>query len=87
MSLIKDTLNAECLLEAAANYYEYKRIHDKARDEYTGYSWGYYGREYVKDKENAADEFQKLLTEFVTEIVASHLSTVDSDTAPSLNIK
>lgn len=65
---MRDTLKIECLLEALENYMEARHEHDKARDEYTGYSWGYYGRDYIEKKEKAAEVFQEKLEEIVKEI-------------------
>jgi hypothetical protein len=79
---MRNTLNTECLLEAAENYFEARRKHDRARDEYIengGYSWGYYGASFVEEKEKAAEEFQQLFIEQVR--AASNPSTVEGTTA------
>lgn len=65
---MKDTLTAQCLLESATNYFEAKREHDKARDEYIeggGYSWGYFGHSYVMKMESAAEDFKSTFEKLV----------------------
>lgn len=73
MSLVKNTQDIECLGQALQNYIEAKREHDKARDEYEGYSWGYHGRFLVVAMENAADEFGNRLTALIDNRVSEAL--------------
>ncbi len=69
--LVNDTLAIECLLQAADDYADARREHDEARDAYTGYSWGYYGRHLVEAKEKAAAEFMVRLNAYVDARVAA----------------
>lgn len=65
MSLVKNTIDIECLVQALQNVISAKNEHDKARDNYDGYSWGYYGWSYVQRMESAADEFGKRLDQLI----------------------
>lgn len=67
---MRNTLEIECLGQALENYMDAKRRHDKARDEYEGYSWGYHGHHYVQEMENAAEDFQKRLDKYIDDKVA-----------------
>ena len=62
---MRNTLDIECLVQAFQNAVKAKSEHDKARDEYGGYSWGYYGRNYVVAMEDAAEELQKRLDDYI----------------------
>lgn len=75
MSLVKNTLEVECLIQALQNVLEAKAEHDKARDAYEGYSWGYYGRSFVEDVEVAADEFGKRLAALIEKKVTEALDS------------
>lgn len=66
---MRNTLEIECLVQSLENVVAAKQEHDKAREEYTGYSWGYHGHSYVKRMEDAADDFQKRLDEYIEEKV------------------
>lgn len=73
MSLVKNTLEVECLIQALENALKARIDHDTARDEYGGYSWGYHGRPLVDAMENAADEFGTRLTSLIEKKVAEAL--------------
>ena len=66
---MRNTLAIECIGQALENYMEAKHRHDKARDEYQGYSWGYHGGHYVQAMEDAAEDFQKRLDSYIEEKV------------------
>ncbi len=79
---MRDTLKAQCVLEAITQYNESKAIHDKARDAFEGYSWGYYGREYIYNMERDAEVFQEQFRDFLKEqIDALNLNNTVSNTA------
>lgn len=63
------TLEIECFLEAVGNYVSKRKCRDKARDEYEGYSWGYYGSSYENDVAGAAKEVSKYLKAFILDVV------------------
>ncbi len=73
---MRDTLQAQCVLEAITRYNEAKSEHDKARDAYDGPSWGYYGSEYIDRMEDAAELFQNQFRDFI-----SHLNSQQPTTA------
>lgn len=73
---MKNTLEIECLVQAFQNAVEAKVEHDKARDEYTGYSWGYHGHSYVQAMENAADDLGKRLDELIEKRVLAAVKHV-----------
>jgi len=68
---MRNTLEIECLGQALENYMGAKHSHDKARDQYEGYSWGYYGYSFVKAMEDAAEDFQKRLDAYIEQKVQS----------------
>lgn len=59
--LVGNTLDVECLIQSLTSYLDAKTAHDKARDEYQGYSWGYHGHNYVVACEETAADFAKRL--------------------------
>mgnify|MGYP001578847766 CR=1 FL=1 len=83
MSLVKNTIEVEGLIQALQNVLEAKMEHDKARDAYEGYSWGYHGRRLVDAVENAADEFGKrldaLIEKKVDEALERERSNVEAE--------
>ena len=70
---MRDTLKCECLVQALEDVVAARREHDEARDNYDGYSWGYFGHSYVKRMEDAAEEFEKRLNDYVKQQVLSVL--------------
>jgi hypothetical protein len=65
MSLVANTLEIECVVQALENYLDAKRTHDQARDRYEGYSWGYFGRDYVDRMESNAEDFGNRLNALI----------------------
>lgn len=61
---MRDTLKIECLMEALDAYGEAAANERRAREEYEGYSWGYFGRGYIEAKESAAEKVQEHLAAF-----------------------
>lgn len=57
------------LIEALQYAVETKIEHDKARDAYDGYEWGYHGYSDIKKMDDAADEFGAALNEFIEQKV------------------
>lgn len=75
-SLVGDSLEIECLIQALQNAVEAKVTHDRERDSYDDYSWGYYGRGYVDDMEKAADEFGNRLNALIDARIQAALARV-----------
>lgn len=75
MSLIKNTIEVECFIQSLENLTTAKVAHDKARDSYEGYSWGYHGRSYVEDVEKAAEEFNTRLSLLIDSMVNSSIES------------
>lgn len=57
MSLVRDTFEIEQLIQSLENLLEAKSTHDKERDSYQGYSWGYYGQSVIQAVTDAAEDF------------------------------
>ncbi len=55
------------LIGAIARYLRAEDACNKARDEYGGYSWDYAGHDFIKDVENAQDEFEQALNAIIDE--------------------
>lgn len=77
MSLIKNTIDIECLIQSLQNLIDAKNKHDKERDAYDGYSWGYFGHSLVKDMEDAAEEFGNRLAEIIDKRVDEKLKELN----------
>lgn len=75
---MRNTLEIECLGQALENYMSAKTAHDKARDSYEGYSWGYHGHSFVQAMEDAAEDFQNRLDKYISEKVAQALANKDT---------
>lgn len=69
-----NTLGIECLMQAMANHAEAVADEREARSRYTGYSWGYHGREYIQRVEDAAAEVEKRLNEYIDARVDARLA-------------
>lgn len=65
MVKIDDTLEISCLIEALRNLNEATEAERKARDEYDGPSWGYYGHHVIETKEKAEQEFKERLDAYI----------------------
>ena len=61
----EDPFQLQVLLDAFAEYAEAKREHDRERESYQGYSWGYHGHSYVENMENRARECMMKLNEYI----------------------
>lgn len=76
---MRNTLKTECLVQALENVVEAKQEHDKARDEYDSPSWGYYGHHFVKRMEDAAEDFEKRLDDYIEKKVQEALGKLSND--------
>lgn len=75
MSLIPDDrMDVQALVQSLTDYLDAKAEHDKARDGYQGYSWGYYGAGHINRMNTAAREVGAQLDRYVDERVASALA-------------
>ena len=79
MSLVNDTITVEALVQSLTEYVDARREHDKAFDEFTGYSWGYHGRSLVQAYEDAAKEFQDRLSAFIDQRVEQRIGQLIED--------
>lgn len=73
MDIVNNKHSLLALARAARNCEKAVKAHDKARDKYTGYSWGYAGQDYIHAMEETALEYGKLLDEFIDTRVRSIL--------------
>lgn len=73
---MRDTLKTECLMEAFERYYQAKAVEKREREAYTGYSWGYYGYDYIRAVELAAEEVQTQLANLVGAEVQKALKNI-----------
>lgn len=64
---MRDSLPLRCLAEALLRLVAAQQEEDKAQAEYEGYSWGYFGREYIEATERAVDEFDQRFDEYLEE--------------------
>lgn len=55
------------------NYWDAKREEEEARNDYHGPSWGYFGARYIEAMEEAAEDVQKRLDEYVDERIETAL--------------
>lgn len=78
MKIPKDTLAIECLVQSLQNVIEAKTAHDKARDDYDGYSWGYHGQSYVNSMENAARDFEERLENYIDQAIQRRLDSLSN---------
>ena len=74
MIIPKDTLTIECLVQSLQNIIEAKTEHDKARDNYDGYSWDYHGYEYSKQMQIAARDFEDRLENYLNQIIDQRIA-------------
>ena len=68
---MRDTLKIECLIEALDRYWDAKREEEEERERYEGRSWGYFGRHLIEAKEDAAEDIQKRLDEYIDARIAA----------------
>lgn len=61
----EDSFDVQVLFDAMEKYSDAKAEHDKARDEYDGYSWGWYGADYVDRMESASLKVKELLNKYI----------------------
>ena len=64
----RDTLKIECFLQAIEEYFDAKRECDKARDEYDGRSWGYYGSHLIDSVAEKAAEVEDSLIDVIRSV-------------------
>jgi len=75
---IDNTIEIEALVYSLSQLICAQQEHDNARDEYIesgGYSWGYYGRDYVNRIESCAKEFGARLNKIIDDKVKAVLET------------
>lgn len=63
--LTKDYSEIRCLAEAIGNLTEAQAEERKAREEYEGSSWGYFGQSYFEAIDRAAEELTTRLNEYI----------------------
>jgi hypothetical protein len=56
---------------AVNKYVEAKRDEEEARDQYEGYSWGYYGQDYFNRIDAAKAELTKAFVDAVKSVVGT----------------
>lgn len=74
---MRDTLAIECLVQALGDYVDRARECDTERNRFHeggGTSWGYFGHSVIQRKEQAAEEFQKRLDQYIDEKIKAALS-------------
>lgn len=70
MSLIDDTLEIECLVQALDRYTEAAAEVKKSRDESDNPSWEYFSRHLIDAKNDAASDFGERLNEYIDKRIA-----------------
>ncbi len=73
--VMNNEFSVKGLAEALDEYMQAKHKHDKARDAYDGYSWGYAGRDEINRMDAALDAFNVKLDEFIENKVNSVLES------------
>lgn len=63
--IVGDTLDIGCLIEALRHLNDSTEEERKAREDYGGPSWGYYGHHYIATKEKAEQEFKERLDRYI----------------------
>jgi len=53
------------LIQALQDVIDATKAHDDAFDKFEGYSWDYFGSDYIKDKKDAQDQFEKAIEEYI----------------------
>ena len=66
-------LNVSAVMSAMTAYAEAQKQHDEARENYQGYSWGYYGSSYLRAVQEAEEEAQKVLDDYIDLKIAQAL--------------
>ena len=68
---MRDTQQMECLVQAMHEAMDAYLTEKKARDEYAGCSWDYFGRSLIEAREWAAEEFGKRLEAYIDARIAA----------------
>lgn len=74
---MRNTLAIECLVQALGDYVDRARECDTERNRFHeggGTSWDYFGYSFIRLKEEAAEEFQKRLDQYIDEKIKVALS-------------
>lgn len=69
-------LSIDSLLDCFANYAKAKDNHDRAREDYEGYSWGYHGGRHVDAVNSARADCAKALDEYIALCVQRKIEEV-----------
>ncbi len=77
--IVDDTLKYECLLQAGQEFFAAAQEERSARERFSGYSWGYYGRDLIDAKDRAAGEFRDRLRELIRAEVKAVIGGWDGD--------
>lgn len=59
------------LMDAFAKYVEARQVHDKAQDEYEGYSWGYHGTRLQEAVNKAGEHTKAELNAYIDKRIAA----------------
>ena len=73
MPIPKSTLDIDCLMEAMSNYHDAKEAERRAYNAYQGYSWGYYGSDYIEAVARAAEAVREHLTAVIQDAVRTEI--------------
>lgn len=65
MFIPDDRIDVQAIVQAMQDYADARAEHEKARNEYEGYSWGYHGSGYINAMDRAAVEFGNRLDAYV----------------------
>lgn len=76
---LRDTQEIECLIESMMRAVKSRMEHDKARDKYDGYSWGWHGRDSVERMERDAAQFAQHLDAYIDKRVIEKLRFVKGE--------
>lgn len=75
---MRDTQKIECLVQALHEAVNAYMAEKKARDAYDGYSWDYFGRSLISERERAAEEFGTRLEQYIDARVEAKLMAASS---------
>lgn len=77
--LTKDHSEIRCLVEAIGNLTEAQANERKARDEYEGSSWGYFGQSYFEAIDRASEELTTRLNEYIDGRVSQRVAQLEEE--------
>lgn len=76
---IRDTQEIECLIESLMRAVKSRMEHDKKRDNYDGYSWGWHGRDLVERMEKDAEQFAEHLDSYINKRILEKMRFVKGE--------